>query len=281
MGGRLDATNVLEPVATAITSIGFDHQQYLGHSLRDIAIEKAGIIKPRVPVVIGPMQTEARTAISEIARQAESPLVDAAADEVELIRATGKPRFRYRSSRRGYGVIEVGLRGSHQIDNARVAIRLLEAAGLPLTTDHIVSGLGGVTWPGRLDVRRLSDGREILLDAAHNPAGAEALARFMIAEGWKDAPLIMAVMGDKDVTAMLQVLLPCAGSLVVTRASNERSLDPGVLADRARALNATMPIDVAAVPGEALSAAWTRSNRVVAAGSIFLLGDLMKDLDAA
>jgi dihydrofolate synthase/folylpolyglutamate synthase len=284
LGGRLDATNVLEPVATAITSIGLDHQQYLGHSLREIAIEKAGIIKPRIPVVIGPMEVEPRAAISEIARRTESPVIDASADDVELIRATGKPRFRYRSSRRGYGEVEVGLRGSHQIDNARVAIRLLEAAGdrgLPLTTAHIVGGVGGVAWRGRLDVRRLPDGREILLDAAHNPAGAEVLARFMNAEGWTHTPLILAVMGDKDVTAMLQVLLPCAGSVVVTRASNARSLDPDVLADRARTLNAAIPIDVAASPGEALSAAWRRSNRVVAAGSIFLLGDLMKDLDAA
>ena len=284
LGGRLDATNVLEPIATAITSIGFDHQQYLGHSLRDIAIEKAGIIKPQVPVVIGPMKAEARSAISEIARRAESPLIDAAADEVELIRATGKARFRYSPPRRGYGVVEVGLRGSHQIDNARVAIRLLEAAGdrgLPLTADHIVSGLGSVAWPGRLDIRRLPDGREILLDAAHNPAGAEALARFMIAEGWTNTPLILAVMSDKDVTAMLQVLLPCAGSLVATRASNERSVDPAVLAERARTLKEALPIEAAATPSEALSAAWRRSNRVVAAGSIFLLGDLMKDLDAA
>jgi dihydrofolate synthase/folylpolyglutamate synthase len=284
LGGRLDATNVLEPVVTAITSIGFDHQQYLGNSLREIAIEKAGIIKPQVPVVIGPMEAEARTAISEVARRAESPLIDAAAEEIEHIRSSGKPRFRYSASRRDYGVVEVGLRGSHQVDNARVAVRLLEAAsdrGLPLTANHIVSGLAGVTWPGRLEVRRLPDGREILLDAAHNPAGAEALARFMIVEGWTNTPLIVAVMGDKDVTAMLKVLLPCAGSLVVTRASNERSLDPGVLAERARTLEAAMPIDVAATASAALSAAWKRSNRVVAAGSIFLLGDLMKELDAA
>jgi dihydrofolate synthase/folylpolyglutamate synthase len=284
LGGRLDATNVLEPVATAITSIGFDHQQYLGNSLREIAIEKAGIIKPRVPIVIGRMDGEARDAIREIARQSESPLIDAAVDDVELIRATGTPRFRYRSSERDYGDVEVGLRGLHQIDNARVAIRLLECAsgrGLPLTPDDIVRGLARVSWRGRLEVRRFPDGREILLDAAHNVAGAEALVRFMEAEGWTGLPLILAVMGDKDVPTMLRLLLPRAESLVVTRASNARSVDPEVLADRARALNPAIPIVVARSPGEALSAAWRRSNRVVAAGSIFLLGDLMKDLDAA
>ena len=284
LGGRLDATNVLEPVATAITSIGFDHQQYLGDTLREIAIEKAGIIKPGVPVVIGPMDDVSRAAIGEIARQRKAPLVDAAADQIEVIQVTDKPRFRFRAPRQTYGDVQVGLRGAHQIDNARVAIRLLEVSrerGLPLTSDDILHGLAGVSWRGRLDIRRFPDGREILLDAAHNPAGAEALARFLVAEGWAGSPLVLAVMGDKDVTAMLQVLLPSAGSLVVTRASNARSVDPDILARQARVLDAAIPIVVSPNPADAMATAWRLSRRVVAAGSIFLLGDLMNELDAA
>jgi dihydrofolate synthase/folylpolyglutamate synthase len=173
----------------------------------------------------------------------------------------------------------VGLAGLHQRDNAAVAVHLLEAidaAGIAVPADAIARGLADPQWPGRLDVRRFADGREMLLDAAHNPAGAASLASYLEAQHDGGRPLVFAAMRDKDVTGMLAALLPVVASLIVTRASNARSADPESLARQARAIAPAMPIAVAPALDAALRDAWRLSPRIVVAGSIFLLGDVMK-----
>jgi dihydrofolate synthase/folylpolyglutamate synthase len=261
LGGRLDATNVVQPpelLATAITSIAYDHQQYLGSTLREIAIEKAGIIKAGVPVVVGPVDGEAFAAIEAIAREVKAPVLRVSTDE-------------------GRDLV-VGLRGRHQAANAAVAVRLLDivdARGTSVPAHAVAAGLAQPDWPGRLDVRQTIDGREALLDAAHNPAGAVALASYLRSQG--DArPLVFAAMRDKDATGMLEVLLPAISSLVITRASNPRSADPEALASQARAVAPDLTIAIEPDLAAALAAAWRRSPRIVVAGSIFLLGDVMK-----
>ena len=147
LGGRLDATNVVAPphlVATAITSIAFDHQLYLGPTLREIALEKAGIIKPGVPLVVGPLPAEARTAIEAVARQRGAAVIQAAAEDA--------------------ADFAIGLRGAHQVANAAVAVRLLQtvdAHGVAVPASAIGAGLADPGWPGRLETRSLSGGREI------------------------------------------------------------------------------------------------------------------------
>ena len=260
LGGRLDATNVVSPIATAITSIAFDHQQYLGSTLRQIAVEKAGIVKPRVPVVLGELDVEARDAIVDIARTRGAPVVMARRSDAE-----------------GF---DIGLRGRHQEINAAVAVRLLEIvsdAGLPVPRAAVADGLRRPRWPARLDERRLADGRELLLDAAHNPAGAAALASYLRDDPVR-RPLVFAAMRDKDVDGMLRELLPAVGALVATRASTARSAEPDALAARARAMDPARNIVTAASVPDALAAAWHRSPRIVVAGSIFLLGDVMQQL---
>jgi dihydrofolate synthase/folylpolyglutamate synthase len=283
LGGRLDATNVLQPVATAITSIGFDHQQYLGTTLEAIAREKAGIIKPGVPVVVGRMAAEARAAILETAGSLGAPVIDAT--DTSALQDRERPgRVRLSTPLRDYGTVEVALAGAHQIENARVAVRLAEAAasrGLEVPAEAIVRGLETVSWPGRLEHRRLRDGRQILLDASHNPQGAEALAAYLRASSWNRTPLVFAAMKDKDIHQMLTALVPAVGALVLTRASNPRSIEPAELAASARALDPRLRITTAAHPPAALATAWSLSSRIVAAGSIFLLGDVMKEIDGA
>jgi len=262
LGGRLDATNVVAPpslVVTAITSIAFDHQRYLGTTLRDIAIEKAGIIKPGVPVVVGPLDPDAAAAIDDVAASRGAPIIRASASDCARM--------------------TVGLAGAHQRSNAAVALRLLQqldARGIAVPAEAIEAGLARPHWPGRLEVRRLADGRELLLDAAHNPAGAASLASYLRAEGGEPRPLVFAAMQDKDVAGMFAALLPAVGRLIVTRASNARSAEPESLAQQARAAQPTLPIAIAADLDEALAAAWRASPRIVVAGSIFLLGDVMK-----
>jgi dihydrofolate synthase/folylpolyglutamate synthase len=262
LGGRLDATNVVSPpglLATGITSIAFDHQRYLGTTLRAIAIEKAGIIKPGVPVVVGPMEPEAGAAIGEVAASRGATVVRASASDCDGM--------------------TIGLAGVHQRSNAAVAMRVLElvgARGVTMPAHAIATGLAHPQWPGRLEVRRFADGRELLLDAAHNPAGAASLASYLAAEGGRPRPLVFAAMRDKDVGGMFAALLPAVGSLVITRASNARAADPEWLAERARAAAPALPIAIVPAPGDALDAAWRIWPRIVVAGSIFLLGDVMK-----
>jgi len=267
LGGRLDSTNVIEPVVTAITSIDFDHQRYLGSTLAEIAGEKAGIIKPGVPVVVGDVVPKALAVISRIAHERGA----------ELIRASG--------TERDYGPLHLGLRGEHQLANARVAMRVvetLERLGVTIGAEAIVDGLTNVRWPGRLEHRTLPDGREVILDAAHNPAGAAALASYLrsLEGGGAKPALVFAAMRDKDVDGMLTVLLPAIGHVVVTRPSNPRAADPEELASRIRALDPSLAVEVVAAPGAAVERAARISARVVVAGSIFLLGDVMLDIGA-
>ena len=265
LGGRLDATNVVNPpelIATAITSIAFDHQLYLGTSLRDIALEKAGIIKPGVPVVVGPLEPDAAAAIGDAAAARGAAMIHAKAGDCDGM--------------------AIGLAGAHQRANAAVAVRVLQivdASGITVPADAVAAGLADPQWPGRLDRRRLADGRELLLDAAHNPAGAASLASYLTDEGGDPRPLVFAAMRDKDVAGMFAALLPAVERLIITRASNARSTDPESLARQARAIAPALPIAIVPDLGAALDTAWRASPRIIVAGSIFLLGDALKIID--
>ena len=202
---------------------------------------------------------EAETAIAETAARLGAPVVQASA--------------------RGCEGLTVGLAGVHQRSNAAVAMRLLELAdanGVVVPRRAIEAGLAHPEWPGRLEVRRLADGRELLLDAAHNPAGAASLASYLKAQSGEPRPLVFAAMRDKDVAGMFAALLPTVGRLIVTRASNARSAEPATLAEQARAVAPALPIAIAPDLDGALDTAWRAGSRIVVAGSIFLLGDVMK-----
>jgi dihydrofolate synthase/folylpolyglutamate synthase len=265
LGGRLDATNVLNPpelLATAIASIAFDHQLYLGASLREIALEKAGIIKPGVPVVVGPLEPDAAAAIDDVAASRGAAVIRARAGDCDGM--------------------SIGLAGVNQRANAAVAahvLQIVDARGIAVPARAIAAGLADPQWPGRLDRRRLADGRELLLDAAHNPAGAASLASYLTGEGGDPRPLVFAAMRDKDVDGMFAALLPAVERLIITRASNARSADPESLARQARAIAPALPIAIVPQLGAALDTAWRASPRIVVAGSIFLLGDALKIID--
>jgi dihydrofolate synthase/folylpolyglutamate synthase len=264
LGGRLDSTNVVTPIATAITSIALDHEQYLGSTLAEIAAEKAGIIKPGVPIVIGDLAPEAVAVIERVAAERAAEVM--------------------RSSAADAAAFTLGLRGRHQIDNAAIAVRLLRLVnerGLAVPESAIASGLADPGWPGRLDLRRLADGRELLMDAAHNPAGAGALASYLRERQGAPLPLVFAAMRDKNIAGILAPLAPVIDSLVVTRASNPRSADPAAIAALARAVAPSLAVTVAPSPADALVEAWRRSRTIVVAGSIFLLGDVLRQVDGS
>jgi dihydrofolate synthase/folylpolyglutamate synthase len=229
-------------------------------------------------MVIGDMDAEAGAVIAAIVRDRGAPLIRAT-DGVSALRRPGTATVALQTPVRDYGEVVVGLKGAHQVGNAVVAVRILELLdqqGVAVPPAAIVSGLSRPSWPGRLDLRRLPDGREILFDAAHNPAGAAALASYLRERGAERLPLVFAGMRDKDVEGMLRAIIPAVGPLVVTRASNRRSSDPESLAELARRIAPDVAVTIAASPVEALDIAWRASSRIIVAGSIFLLGDVMK-----
>jgi dihydrofolate synthase/folylpolyglutamate synthase len=287
LGGRLDATNVITPDATAITSIAFDHEKYLGQTLSSIASEKAGIIKPHVPVVIGALDPDAEAAIENIARERGATIVRAN-EGVAFERLPAPPgaptRIRLRTPTHDYGELTISLRGAHQIGNAIVAVRLLElldTLGVRVPAAAIADGLANVSWPGRLEHRRVSVDREMILDAAHNPAGAAALAAYLGETFDEKLPLVFAAMRDKDVPRMFEVLLPAVSTVILTRASNRRSADLEDLAQQASAAGSKTSVLVRPALADALATAWSLSPRIVVAGSIFLLGDVLREIETA
>jgi dihydrofolate synthase / folylpolyglutamate synthase len=281
LGGRLDATNVISPMAAVITSIDFDHQDLLGETLESIAREKAGVIKPGIPVIVGPVAPGAREVIEAACRDREARYVSAV-DRVRLpastsLAADGRTTVSFEVAAHRLGPVTLALRGRHQVVNAALAVCLLsELAGIGLHIDDaaIRAGLTSPRWPGRLE--RVSwRGCDVLLDAAHNPAGARALAGYLRETGWTDVTLVAGVMRDKDATGMLTALLPCCAVLVCTTPPSPRALAAEALAALASHLSMAPPHVVAVPdPAAALAYACSAGARVVAAGSIFLLGPL-------
>ena len=282
LGGRFDATNVLTPIAGAITSIGFDHQEYLGDTLASIAYEKAGIIKPGMTVITGPLPDDARTVVTTAARERGARLIDATAGaHLDVDVQAGRTTLVVETPEDRYGPVTLALRGAHQVPNALVAIRLLEAArgaGVWLGGDAIERGLTAVDWPARLELITLPDDRQVLLDAAHNVDGAHTLAAYLRRWHPERPALVFGVMRDKDVDGILDALLPVVSSVVCTAAPTARAMPPHELAARVMARtragdsggDAGVDVPVESDPHAALDRALDASRTVCVAGSIFL-----------
>ena len=283
LGGRLDSTNIAQPIAAAITSIDFDHEQYLGNTLAAIAAEKAGVIRRDIPVVVGPVPSEARDVIASMCEMSGAEFIEA--DAGVRIRSTsedGRTSVRIATPMRDYGWVPLGLRGDHQVPNALVAVRLLEELErqLPVTPAAITVGLRDVRWPGRLQMIEVPGGRRVLLDAAHNPAGAWALASYLKREFPEPLPIVFGALRDKDVTLMLKALLPAASTMVMTQPDTPRAHTAEELGAIALKLRPGAKIEVEPDPARALARAWTYCPVVCAAGSIFLIGNLLAGIGA-
>ena len=273
LGGRLDATNVLAPIATAITSIAYDHEEWLGDTLSAIAAEKAGIAKPAVPLVLGAVPPEAEATIRARAAEVGAPVVPAEALEA----APDGLAFTSGEGLRWDGLC-LGLAGDFQRANAAVALALLAAVEgrFPCPVAAVRAGLASVTWPGRLAVLR--EAPRVVVDGAHNPAGVAALARELPAlVGDRPVVLVFAVMADKAWRAMLDGLIPRARAAIVTRVGR-RGLDPAALG---AALAGRLPVTVEPDPRAAIRAgcaAAGAAGALVVTGSLFLVGEAYADL---
>lgn len=277
LGGRLDATNACVPTLTCITSLDMDHREHLGTSLASIAREKAGIIKRGIPVVTCTQPEDAAFEIEHTARARDAPLLREG--RAYSIDATG-----FVGTNLTIPKVAPPLKGAHQWQNLGLALGCLDALrgrGFQLSSAQVIAGLAATRWAGRLE--EVPGTPRIILDGAHNPAGASALAAAIATEYPKSkVVLIFGALADKDVQAMLEVLLPCATQMTLTRVGNSRSFNPAAFVGQVRAAGVALGV------ADSLTAALVQARLacpndgvVVVAGSLFLVGEARAALGLA
>ena len=279
LGGRFDATNVLTPLVSVITNIDFDHQAFLGNTIEKIAFEKAGIVKPGVPVVTATDRPEAMDVIRAVCREQGAPLYRVGAE----IRVEGPSpqQFLYQGIRRSYPDLNFALLGKHQLMNAAcamAALEMLELQGLPVGEASMRRGLSTVRWEGRIEIIRPSlSGAAVLLDGAHNPAGARVLRAFL-EENRPSRParliLILGILGDKDIDGILTELAPLADEVVVTRPDYDRAAPAADLKRRLDSLSVRSsirePVEEAVRYAQTVA---TAADLICVTGSLYTIGE--------
>jgi dihydrofolate synthase/folylpolyglutamate synthase len=274
MGGRYDATNIVEPSACAISNIGLEHQEYLGRTLAEIAREKAGIIKQGVDVVTGTRQKNALSVIESVAKEKEAPL-HRLGKEIR-VRKDKNGSFAYSGIHRGWPMVNIGMAGKHQITNAALAlgvVDLLLQKGVSVSDQAVYSGLATTRWPGRLEV--VSKKPFILLDGAHNPSAARTLRTFLEeAVNVERLIMVVGILADKTWKPMLREIARVADTVIITRPEYERAADPHDLAAFVRTLSQDMVVEPH-LP-DAVSLALDKAGKddgVCITGSLYTVGD--------
>ena len=272
LGGRYDSTNVLKPVVSVITRIDLEHTAVLGETIAEIAAQKAGIVRPGVPCVSSPQIPEAEQAIERIVAEARAPF------------AIGGRDWRWAGTWDDFSAVgpwgawdglQLGIAGPHQVENAcsaLAALHVMNRAGIAVPEDAIRRGLSRAQWLGRFE-RMAAIDREVVFDAAHTPAAAEALV-----ETWRDARLpenatvILGMGADKDPRAFLETIRSIVGLLIVTRADSPRASEPAAIAAVGDALG--IPLAVHPTVNSALrAAADTAPAPLLVTGSLFVGGE--------
>jgi dihydrofolate synthase/folylpolyglutamate synthase len=278
MGGRFDATNVSDPSVVVITSIALDHQAYLGDTLAKIAFEKAGVVRPRRPVVLGELPPDALEVVRTVSTERGANLIEAALGvHVTATKESGLTSLTVETPVRRYGPLTLALRGGHQVGNALVAVRALEAledGGTPVGGQAIARGLSSAAWPARLSVYERPGGRRLVVDGAHNPAGAAVLAEYLREEWPAGLPLVFGAMRDKETAGMLRALGRVARPLIVTTAPGHRATTAAELAAQAVEVGIDHVLVEPTVEG-ALARGWRDGAVIAVAGSLYLAGDVL------
>jgi dihydrofolate synthase/folylpolyglutamate synthase len=254
MGGRLDATNAIQSDVSVITPIDFDHEKWLGRSLEEIAAEKAGIIKPKIPVVSAPQRPEAEDVIRTRAAECEAP--------IKYVTAS-------------YEKTSIALAGSHQKQNAALAIAALRAAKIDIGESAIVRGFAKIKWPARF--QRWDE--RIVIDGAHNPAAARVLADI-----WREffgdqrATLILAVLSDKDLRGICEALAQISDYVLLPRIRSARAAAPEELAKVWTETAPSLPYSITSSITDALNKARGRPHPILITGSLHFAGEVLAHL---
>ncbi|MDR2934918.1 MAG: bifunctional folylpolyglutamate synthase/dihydrofolate synthase [Candidatus Adiutrix sp.] len=292
LGGRLDSTNVIEPLAAAITNVTLEHTEHLGSTISAIAAEKAGVIKPGRPLVTGRLNPEAEAVIARTAAEKNSPWLALGRDfktEPAGRDQAGRTLISFTQGGETWADLPLNLAGAHQLDNAAVALalgRLLRAQGFELKAEHFRAGLARAVWPGRAESwapgawppTGARARAPLLVDGAHNPAGALALAGHLAGLPRRRLHLLVGIMADKDIASVLSPLLALADRLYLTRPRFSRAASPELLRDKMTAALGPLSAPTTLHPEleEAFQAAASEAepeDLVVLSGSLFTVGE--------
>ena len=262
LGGRLDATNVIAPELCVITPVDYDHQDFLGHRIEQIAAEKAGILKPGVPAVFARQSAPAMRVLERRAAELGVPFVCAGDAGVSGVRITASGSSFLLGSER----VECPLAGEHQVGNATVAALALRKLG------YSAAGIAATRWPGRLE--RVAQRPDIILDGAHNLAGVRALAAYIRRfYAGREIRLVYGVMRDKPVSEMTAELFPLAATVLVTAPANARAMAPDDVIREAAQHPDIRPVSNVAAALEMARSKAAPDDAMVITGSLFLVGE--------
>ncbi|HEV8134202.1 MAG TPA: folylpolyglutamate synthase/dihydrofolate synthase family protein [Pyrinomonadaceae bacterium] len=281
LGGRLDATTAVEAPVCAITDIGFDHEEYLGNTIKSIAAEKAAIIHEGSTAVIAPQTAEALKVILDRCKEVNVTPVLECTKRIEEFSKDGRCKVTFKTPNDTYESIWLGLRGRHQIENAGVAIQLAEilrTRGHRITRETIVEGLETASHPGRLEL--FGDKPAFLLDGAHNPSGAQALQEFLQTFRRHPLTIIFGTMRDKRIDQIAEYLFPLADDLILTEIDNPRSASSITLLDVAKKLRLTN-VTSTTTSRDALKLAIEKTpahGMICITGSLYLIGEIRTEL---
>jgi dihydrofolate synthase/folylpolyglutamate synthase len=276
LGGRLDATNVVDPEVAVITPIDFDHEAFLGSAIESIAAEKAGILKPGRPAVFATQRPEALRVLENRALELDIAVRHSSAWRVEDL-VCGRFGSRFTLVADKEIPIDCPLAGRHQVENARTAVATLDLMDVPAAA--IRAGIAGARWPGRLE--RISESPDIVLDGAHNPAGARALADYIreffadeaSTTGFRPVRIIFGAMRDKAVEEVTNTLFPLAAEVILTAPDQPRALNPQVLAGVAGSGNVLVADSLRAALELAREMDVRTPMTTFVTGSLFLVGE--------
>jgi dihydrofolate synthase/folylpolyglutamate synthase len=279
MGGRLDATNVVTPLVSGISNISFDHEEHLGKSLENIAREKGGIIKDGGVCITAVTQKSVIRVLEDICRERGASLFKVGGKI--KVKELGNGFFSYKGIRKRYERLMCPLKGRHQIENAAVALGVIEAVatkGFSVNDDAVFTGIRDVQWAGRLEV--LQHAPMLVVDGAHNAAGVSALAKALKNEfSYKRLILIFGVLNDKDYRSMLKKLVPLVDRLIITKPDTVRAMPPEEIAAVAQKWQYHNRIEVAESPHEALKRALSiagSDDMICVTGSLYLVGEMKR-----
>ena len=285
LGGRLDATNVVLPLVSAVTQIGLEHCDILGGTLAEIAREKGGIIKPGRPVVVGALAEEPLAVLAAIARERGAPFVESssAASAAVVKCSLDGLVLRLSSASRDLGKVRLGMAGAYQAENAATALAILDtlssALGVEIPDAAIRDGFASARWPGRFDLVRRDP--PVLVDGAHNPPAAQALRKSLKAAGFRGpVALVAGFCADKDVSGAVRILAPAARRAWAVPVPNPRTLPPAELAVLLRAAGVETALsELPEALGEATDWARREGGMVLVCGSLFLAGQAIALLE--
>jgi dihydrofolate synthase/folylpolyglutamate synthase len=278
MGGRLDATNVVNPFVSVISNISLDHRNHLGNSLAAIACEKGGIIKNKGVCITAAKQKQVVNIFEDICMQRRATLFMLGRDM--KIRMNRDGTFNYRGIWKNYENLICSLKGRHQIENAALAIGAVESMrekGFEMDDEAVLEGIRSTKWEGRLEI--LQHEPMVLIDGAHNPAGISTLCRALETEfSYKRLIFIFGVLNDKDYGSMLKRIAPLTDQLIITRPQTERATPPGEIVPVALRYN-HRNVEVIENSRDALKRALSLADLndlICVAGSLYLVGEVKR-----